>query len=55
MPSVTTDCPPFLPKRDFVGYGWDTPHDCWPNGAKIAVSFVINFEEYVSDIVIHSG
>ncbi|KAK0220939.1 hypothetical protein EDD85DRAFT_779806 [Armillaria nabsnona] len=45
MPSVTTDCPPFLPKRDFVGYGWDTPHDCWPNGAKIAVSFVINFEE----------
>ncbi|KAF8916583.1 hypothetical protein CPB85DRAFT_1374515 [Mucidula mucida] len=44
MPS-TLDCPPFLPDRDFVGYGWDTPKDCWPNGAKIAVSFVINFEE----------
>ncbi|KAK0469051.1 uncharacterized protein EV420DRAFT_5915 [Desarmillaria tabescens] len=45
MPTATTDCPPFLPNRDFVGYGWDTPQDCWPNGAKIAVSFVINFEE----------
>ncbi|THV02634.1 glycoside hydrolase/deacetylase [Dendrothele bispora CBS 962.96] len=41
----TPDCPAFLPDRDFVGYGLDTPTDCWPNGAKIAVNFVINFEE----------
>ncbi|KAI5479961.1 hypothetical protein MNV49_002251 [Pseudohyphozyma bogoriensis] len=31
--------------RDFVGYGGETPKDCWPNGAKIAVSFVLNYEE----------
>ncbi|KAK7443520.1 hypothetical protein VKT23_015693 [Stygiomarasmius scandens] len=41
----TPECPAFLPERDFVGYGWDTPTDCWPNGAKIAVNFVVNFEE----------
>ncbi|KAF9255234.1 glycoside hydrolase/deacetylase [Marasmius fiardii PR-910] len=34
-----------LPSRDFIGYGWETPADCWPNGAKIALSFVVNFEE----------
>lgn len=35
----------FLPPRDFVGYGLDTPKgDIWPNGAKIAVSFVLNCE-----------
>ncbi|KAK7025459.1 hypothetical protein VNI00_015987 [Paramarasmius palmivorus] len=39
------DCPPFLPQRDFIGYGLDTPRNCWPNGAKIAISFVVNFEE----------
>jgi hypothetical protein len=28
-----------------VGYGLDTPKgDVWPNGAKIAVSFVLNCE-----------
>jgi hypothetical protein len=31
-----------VPKRDFVGYGDKTPRDCWPNGAKIAVSFILN-------------
>ncbi|EEB91958.1 hypothetical protein MPER_09604, partial [Moniliophthora perniciosa FA553] len=39
------DCPPFLPPRDFVGYGWNTPKDCWPDSAKIAVNFALNFEE----------
>jgi hypothetical protein len=39
----------FLPPRDFVGYGLDTPKgDVWPNGAKIAVSFVLNCE-WISD------
>ncbi|GAA6014125.1 hypothetical protein JCM10207_006104 [Rhodosporidiobolus poonsookiae] len=32
-------------ERDFLGYGFDQPRDCWPNGAKIAVSFVLNYEE----------
>jgi len=36
----------FLPPRDFVGYGLEKPKgDVWPKGAKIAVSFVLNYEE----------
>jgi allantoinase len=31
--------------RDFVGYGPTPPHANWPGGARIAVNFVINFEE----------
>src|SRR6516165_2877987 len=31
--------------RDFVGYGAEPPHAQWPGGARIAVNFVINFEE----------
>ncbi len=31
--------------RDFVGYGRNPPHANWPNKAKIAVQFVLNYEE----------
>jgi hypothetical protein len=31
--------------RDLVGYGETSFNPQWPNGAKIAVSFVINYEE----------
>ena len=31
--------------RDFVGYGAAPPHAGWPGEARIAVNFVINFEE----------
>jgi len=31
--------------RDFVGYGAEPPHAEWPHDARIAVNFVINFEE----------
>src|SRR5438105_1836800 len=31
--------------RDFVGYGATPPHPRWPGGARVAVNFVINFEE----------
>lgn len=31
--------------RDLVGYGEESVNPQWPNGAKIAVSFVINYEE----------
>lgn len=31
--------------RDSVGYGRESLNPQWPNGAKIAVSFVINYEE----------
>ena len=33
------------PARDLVGYGRDIPRVVWPNGAKIAVSLVVNYEE----------
>ena len=32
-------------KRDFVGYGRDTPDPRWPGQARIAVNFVLNVEE----------
>jgi len=31
--------------RDFIGYGPTPPHANWPDEARIAVNFVINFEE----------
>jgi allantoinase len=31
--------------RDVVGYGGKPPHPHWPNGAKLALNFVLNYEE----------
>src|SRR5258708_15425871 len=31
--------------RNLIGYGSDTPDPQWPNEARIAVSFVLNYEE----------
>jgi putative urate catabolism protein len=31
--------------RDLVGYGGDPPHPRWPGEARIAVNFVMNYEE----------
>jgi len=31
--------------RDFVGYGPTPPDPAWPKGAKVALSFVLNYEE----------
>jgi peptidoglycan/xylan/chitin deacetylase (PgdA/CDA1 family) len=31
--------------RDFIGYGRDKPSARWPGDARVAVSFVVNFEE----------
>jgi len=31
--------------RDMRGYGANTPNAAWPNKAKIAVQFVLNYEE----------
>ena len=33
------------PARDFVGYGRNVPDVAWPNGARLAVNFVLNYEE----------
>lgn len=34
-----------LAPRDFVGYGPNPPDFVWPNGARLAVNFVVNYEE----------
>lgn len=31
--------------RDFIGYGEFPPNAQWPNKARLAVSFVLNYEE----------
>ena len=31
--------------RDLVGYGAEPPDPAWPGGARLAVSFVLNYEE----------
>ena len=39
--------------RDMVGYGQTTPHPRWPNDAKIAVQFVVNYEEGGENCILH--
>ena len=36
---------PYEVRRDFVGYGANPPNPKWPNGARLAVNFVMNYEE----------
>ena len=33
------------PARDLIGYGKKRPQGTWPNGARLAISLVINYEE----------
>lgn len=39
--------------RDMIGYGGDPPNPNWPNGAKIAVQFVVNYEEGGENNILH--
>ena len=39
--------------RDMRGYGATPPHANWPNNAKIAVQFVINYEEGGENCLLH--
>ncbi len=39
--------------RDMVGYGAKPPAVEWPNGAKVAVQFVINYEEGGENNILH--
>lgn len=39
--------------RDLVGYGGHPPNPRWPNGARIAVSLVLNYEEGGESCVLH--
>ena len=39
--------------RDLKGHGRVPPHANWPNGAKLAVQFVINYEEGGEHSILH--
>ncbi|MDH3453316.1 MAG: polysaccharide deacetylase family protein, partial [Gammaproteobacteria bacterium] len=39
--------------RDLLGYGQTAPDAAWPNGARLAVQFVINYEEGAENCVLH--
>ncbi len=39
--------------RDLQGYGRDVPHAQWPNRARVAVQFVLNYEEGGENCVLH--
>lgn len=39
--------------RDMVGYGRTPPHPCWPGEARVAVQFVINYEEGGENCILH--
>lgn len=38
--------------RDLVGYGRSPPHPRWPGGARVAVQFVLNYEEGAENCVL---
>ena len=40
-------------ERDMLGYGATPPNANWPNQARIAVQFVINYEEGGENCVLH--
>jgi allantoinase len=45
---MTTDYP-----RDLIGYGRNPPDPRWPGGARVAVQFVLNYEEGGENCVLH--
>src|SRR5579872_1676119 len=47
-PAMTTPYP-----RDLIGYGANPPEAQWPGGARIAVQFVINYEEGGENAIFH--
>lgn len=39
--------------RDLIGYGQNPPHARWPNNARVALSFVLNYEEGGERCILH--
>jgi putative urate catabolism protein len=51
---VSTGATPFEDyPRDMVGYGRTPPEAAWPGDARIAVQFVINYEEGAENTILH--
>ncbi len=45
---IKTDYP-----RDLIGYANKPPQAAWPNGAKLALNFVLNYEEGAENSILH--
>lgn len=39
--------------RDLIGYGKNPPDPAWPGGARVAVQFVVNYEEGGENSILH--
>ena len=39
--------------RDLIGYGKNPPNANWPGGARVALQFVLNYEEGGENCVLH--
>ncbi|GBR45554.1 allantoinase PuuE [Neokomagataea thailandica] len=39
--------------RDMIGYGATPPDPKWPNGARLALQFVVNYEEGAENTILH--
>ena len=50
---MTDETQPSTYPRDLVGYGRNVPHAQWPGDAKIALQFVLNYEEGGENNVLH--
>ena len=46
------ETPPAYP-RDLIGYGRNPPDPKWPNGARLALQLVVNYEEGAENSVLH--
>jgi putative urate catabolism protein len=53
MSSSSPSAPPSRYPRDLAGYGRNLPHAQWPGQARVAVQFVLNFEEGGENSVLH--
>ncbi|MBT6121832.1 MAG: allantoinase, partial [Candidatus Puniceispirillum sp.] len=39
--------------RDLIGYSDQPPHAYWPDDARVAVQFVLNYEEGGENCILH--
>jgi putative urate catabolism protein len=53
MPPIPAPVDPRAYPRDLVGYGRQPPDPRWPGGARIALQFVLNYEEGGENCVLH--
>src|SRR6266498_3413397 len=51
--SIEPPMPDSTYPRDLVGYGRNPPDPKWPGGARLAVQFVLNYEEGAENNILH--